>query len=336
MSPVDAPESTSASNGFRAAVDTTVPSTDATTLPPQFESEGIGEVIPGFPDTLVTVSQSGSSALTHVIWPVAGPEVTRPLPVGGFAPVKFDQSGEWLAMATDVPDSDGLLLSVGIPSRVTPLVSNVTSFSWHDSRQADLSYMQLVDGALSLWVVHANRVPELAVQGLPEHGQVAAWGDWGWAVQDPVGASVLLFDSSGELIDVRDGVAFDSAPNGSVVIVDEGVSLVNVDGTEQTIDSPRDPVGTVVAAGLSPDGLQVAVLGTDAVEVAPLFGDGEVIHLGASFGVPQIVWSSDSRFVVVPAARGVMIIDTQAGLPQVVQTRETIRALGVIPLTASG
>ena len=121
------------------------------------EIPGIREMVDGFPDAMVAMVETEGRSLTHLLWPIGGPPVERPLPTGGIGTARFDTSGRWLAATTFVPDQEGALLSVGIASSFVPLVSGVTSYAWHDSESGELAYTRVFDGEGSVWVVHANR-----------------------------------------------------------------------------------------------------------------------------------------------------------------------------------
>ncbi|MGH8945126.1 MAG: hypothetical protein ACRDVL_03140 [Acidimicrobiia bacterium] len=132
--------------------------------PGETPSPGIGEVIDGFPDAMVTLVETQSGSLTHLLWPVAGSPVERPL-LAGIGPARFGTSGRWIAGMTAMPDQTGSILSVGITSRFTPLTSSVTSFAWHDSEAGDLAYTQMSGDGGQLWVVLPNRESRLVVDG---------------------------------------------------------------------------------------------------------------------------------------------------------------------------
>lgn len=298
---------------------------------------GVADVIPGFPDALVVVTGDDGQNLNHILWPLAGDEVTRPLPVGDFGHISFDASGAWLAISTEVPDAEGFVLSMGKPAAVKPLAFGVTSFAWHDSEAAVLSYTQLVDGEWLLWVVGPNRVPELVIRGISPKSRVLAWGDWGWAVYELAEeGGVWLLNDSGQVRATKPGFAYGSHPSGWVVIINEDdVRLVSSGGGVKGVDMVVDSVAPVVAASISPDRKTLAVLGSSGLKVASLDGEGQVIQLPRSFGVAQLAWSSDSRFVLVPATRGVVVVDTEGGKSQLVLSSYVVRALGVIPLSGS-
>lgn len=301
------------------------------------DQPGIAQAIPGFPDALVAVSETYTGSLQYALWPVAGELVERPLPAGDFGEVRFDSSGRWLALTTDLPESDGALLSVGNPATISPLVAGVTSFAWHDSYDGVLAYTQEVEGEWLLSVVKANRNPEVVVRGVGIDGRVIAWGDWGWAVQDDTAEEVVLFTSSGDLKTRQQGTVFGSHPSGWIVVVEgDRVSLVSGGGGVQRLDISLGAVGDVVAAVLSPDADLIALVGSQGIKIAPVDGEGEVVVVPRTFDEDQVTWSSDSRFLVVPAARGVLIVDTGGGsLLSTALATSDVKAVAVIALSGS-
>jgi hypothetical protein len=309
--------------------------TPVTTIEIPASPPGITDVVPGFPDALVVITGDDGQSLSHLLWPVVRDMVTRSLPVGDSGEVSFDASGTWIATATRVPDAEGFVLSMGKASFLDPVASNVTSFSWSDEESALLSYTQLVDGQWLLWVVGPDRNPDLIARGLKDRGDVAAWGDWGWALQTQSG-EVTLLASSSEVIGAHEGVALDSHPTGWVLIDNDGLMLVSTSGVVTALDTLVDPVGGAVAAEVSPDGTKVAVVGREGLKVFPVDGEGEVIHASFTAEPSQVTWSSDSRFVVVPLVVGVIFVDTvESGRTYEDLASHHIRAVAVIPLTGS-
>ena len=300
------------------------------------EPPGIGGVIPGFVDALVAVAEGENQSLSHLLWPVEQPQVEKPLPGGGSGPVSFDVVGIFLASAVSVPDAEGMVLSMGRPSGMQPLASNVTSFSWHDNDSAKLSYTQVVDGDVRLFVVGQNRQPVLVSAGLGEGSEVVAWGDWGWAIRNQK-ETVTLFAPSGLPDSVHEWIVLDSNSFGLIVLEDGALKLVAHDGEETVVATSLESIGGAGAAKLSPDNTRLAVAGGAGIKVLAVDGDGETIQILLTPGPSQLAWSSDSRFVVFPWLRGIIIIDTvDAGRTYEELTSRHIRAVGVIPLSGAG
>ena len=297
--------------------------------------QGIADAIPGFPDALVVVTSDDGQSLSHILWPVERDKVTRSLPGGDSGKVSFDVSGTWIATATHVPDAEGFVLSMGRATFLVPLASNITSFSWHDEESAFLSYTQIVDRQWLLWVVGPDRNPDLIARGLDDRGDVAAWGEWGWALQTQSGV-VTLLTSTGEFKEAHDGIALDSHPTLGIVIDDDGLMLISTSGVVSVLDASVDSIGGAGAAEVSPDGTKLAVVGGSGLEVLPVDGEGEVIHAPFTTGPFQVTWSSDSRFVIVPWVGGIIVVDTvETGRRYEDLTSQRVRAVAVIPLSGS-
>ena len=293
---------------------------------------GIADAVPGFPDALVAVSESEGSTLEYLLWPVAGDPIARALPAGDFGTAAFDSSGTWLAISTQVPDTAGMVLSVGRSFFVQPLASGVTSFKWHDGNTPSLAYTQVVDDEWLLWEVGPDLNSEIKARGLDPAGKVAAWGDWGWAIQNPENNQIILLTPDGELKTTVDGVVFDSYPAGWMVISGEtGLRWLSSGGGLQSLSGRIESIGSILAMAISPDGESVAILGTGGMKVSPLDGEGPVFHAPFTTGNPVLAWSSDSRFVILPWVRGVMVFDVvEGGRSFQDLTRYTVKAVSVI------
>lgn len=293
--------------------------------------EGVGEVVPEFPDTLLAVTQLGGGNLGLLTWPISGPPIEAPLPGFATAEVEFDQSGRMVAMGTPVAESDGVLLSFGTPPRIQPLAADVTGFAWHESEIGALAYTQVVDGEWHLSVVDRFREIRLVATGPDVDAVVVAWGSWGFAVQD--GGQVTLLTESGEVGQSFTGRLLDADADGRVVLYDGEISLIEASGVSRGLAGDVDLLGELEVALISPDGTKLAVVGGAGHMVIPLDGDGEVTHAPVTSGFPQMVWSTDSRFVVSPWIRGVLIIDTERSAQPVAElTRHTIVAVTTVPL----
>ena len=266
------------------------------------------------------------------MWPTAGDPIARPLPAGDLGTAAFDTSGSWLAISAQVPDSEGVVLSVGRSSFVRPLVSNVTSFKWHDGNQPSLAYTQVVDGEWLLWEVGSDRNPEVRARGLGPGGLVAAWGDWGWAIQDVVNSQITLLTPDGELKTTLEGVVFDSHPTGWMVISDEtGLRWLSSGGGLQSLDVGVESIGSILAMAIAPDGEKVAIVGPGGVRVSPVEGETLVFESGFTRSFPTVAWSSDSRFLVLPSVRGVVVLDlVDGGISFQDLTNYRVKAVSVI------
>lgn len=319
VAPVSLPDLNQPDDG-----DTHTPTTEAA-------PEGVGEIAAGFPDTLLAVTQIGGGNLGLLTWPVSGPPWEAPLPGFTTTEVEFDRSGRMVAMGTPVADSEGVVLSFGTPSRIQPLAAGVTGFTWHESEAGALAYTQVIDGEWLLSVVDRFRDIRLVTRSSGIDGAVVAWGSWGFAVQRD--QQVTLLTETGEIERSFDGRLLDADASGRVVVYDGDLNMVEVDGVSHGLDGDVSLVGELEVALISPDGTKLAVVGGGGHMIIPLDGAGEVTHAPATWSFPQMAWSSDSRFVVSPSIRGVLIIDTQRSVQPVAElTRHTIVAVTTVPL----
>jgi hypothetical protein len=291
---------------------------------------GLAGAIPEFPDAMVAIGVTGGSTLDHMLWPQTGSPSTRPIVGGNRA--RFDATSQFIAVSTEVPGREGFLLSLGRFNSMRPVSADVTSYAWHDSKSGLLAYTVVADGGLELFNVHADTTPRMVTDGLAAGSQVSAWGDWGWAIQEPA-SKVVLLTPGGEFKDSESGVVYDSHDSGWMFVVDDDLpKLVSGGGGVRSFDDELG-VGTVVSAAFSPDGEKVVVGATGGVVViAP--GRGVLTELKG--GVPAwLAWSSDSRFVIAAAASGAVVHDLDTGESYPILRDRPLLAAGVIALRSS-
>lgn len=310
---------------------------------------GVGAAIPGFPDGLnVLISPGEGRALEVLTWPHQGEQFYRSVPLGDIdlaATAHFDASGQFLAAATSTPD--GLILSSGRPNSYRVIASGITDFAWHDSAPADLAWSTFEDGELQIWVSDDAGLGEPAVQAVGVGEYLVAFGDWGYAVSDGGRVNYILAPS-GELVGSVNGRIVTSHPSGLLLVADAGgVSVVATDNLETLFEVTRDdleslfdfedsgidpPVFPVIGAEFSPGGERVAITGPVGLTIAQ-FGDAvETETFPIRAGSDSISWSSDGRFVLVSAFRGVAVLDTETGEISSILDSETTRSVAVTPL----
>jgi hypothetical protein len=274
---------------------------------------GITEVLPDFPDGLIAVSRSDGQSLELLVWPLMGEPYERGIPVGASSPpdpVTFDVSGQLLATVVPVRGESAGVLYAGVPDTAAIVALDVVGYAWHDAEPRALAYTTLGDGDTLLWDTLGNLTDsQLIAQVAGIAGSVAAWGYWGFAIQD--GDNVILSSVSGDLAEIGGGRILDSHKNGWIAVDDEGLKLLNPNGEVREIPSVGAE-GPMIGASFSPDGTRLGVLTEQGLKVASLGGDeiGEALERP---GVPQVVWSSDSRFALFPGTRGVIVLDTDDG-----------------------
>lgn len=317
-----------------------VPTTSIEARPiDQQDVGGIGDVIVGFPDGLVAVTRSDGQSLELLIWPLRGEPYERSIPVGASqpaGPVAFDVAGRHIATVNPIPEADLGVLYSGIPQNAAIVATDVTGYAWHDTESSQLAYTTRVDGELLLWVLRHDRAdPELVARAVGIEGRLAAWGEWGFAVQDEARDRVVLFTETGEIKDTHPGQVLDSHGSGWIAIRNDRVSLLSAGGGVSGLE--REGLdGEVVAGRFSADREQLALLTPENVQVLSLVDDSELIESGGRPGVAQVTWSSDGRFVLYPGVvRGIWVIDTRNGDVNELMDDRTFTGVGIVPLTGS-
>lgn len=290
---------------------------------------GIAEIVTGFGDVLVAVAETNLGTLDHLTWPRDGPLVLRPMIDGDN--VGVDASGQVLALTQAVPGLDGVVLSVGRFNSIGPLASGVTSFAWHDSRGGVIAYTTETGGVWQLWKVLPNLRPQIVVGGVVEGGRLAAWGDWGWAIQTK-DSGVLLLNPGGEIKGIHPGTAYSSHSDGWIVVAGDSVQLLSAGGGVRDAGVSVDAVGEIRDAALSPSGDLLALGGTDGVIVVPIGvpEDRPVTRFAGASG-ESLTWTSDDRFMVTPAPQGVFLLDLHTGTRYNVLVEYRILATATIP-----
>jgi len=300
------------------------------------QEDGIGEVVEGFPDGLVAATRSDGQSLELLIWPLRGEPYERTIPVGVSQPpdqVAFDVAGRRIATLIPVPGGDQGVLYSGIPENAAIIATDVTGYAWHDTASFQLAYTTMVESELLLWTVRHNRAEtELVARAVGIEGRLAAWGDWGFAVQDEGRDRVVLFTENGEIKDTHPGRVLDSHGSGWLAIANDNVSLLSAGGGVSGLESysMRSPV---LAGRFSDDREQLALLTTENLGIVALADETSTLEMGGRPGVPQLTWSSDGRFVLYPGAvRGMWVIDTQNDIATEVMAGRTFTGLGITPV----
>ncbi len=293
---------------------------------------GISEAIPGFPDGLVAVATGETDSFEHLLWPRSGPVIERPMRGGDAA--SFDASSQYVAVTEALPDLAGQLLSVGRYNAVEPVATGVTSFAWHDSRPGTIAFTTEHDGTWQLWAVDPDRVAEQVEVADVAGGTVAAWGDWGWAIQ--TGEGVVLLNSDGLLRDIHPGVALTSQPEGWILVSGDSLQMVSAGGGVRGLGVGTTGLGPLTAAEFSPSGELVAVQSwghTLVLSVSDV--DGNPLTEFGLFGPAGLAWSSDDRYLLAPGGRGVVVIDVEVNSIGTILDTHTVVATSTVPSSNS-
>ena len=296
---------------------------------------GLEATVPGFPDGLVAITRSDGLSLRLTIWPVAGPLYHRTVPFGvnrSPTPTDFDVSGRRVATLITDPRNSSSVLFAGSPERAALVATAVEGYAWHDANPAAIAYTSLDQGELQLWVT-ANPLAaaEFQFTGVGIGGDLKTWGDWGFAFQN--GEEIVLVSLEGEITAFLQGNLLGSHPDGRLVVAGDTRIFVSLGGERILELAPTGGLGSAQIARFSPDGHTIAVLFDEGV-VAASVATGEIISEGsARLGVPVLAWSSDSRFVLYAAFRGVVIMDAATGRMTQVLDDLTVTGLATIPPT---
>lgn len=290
---------------------------------------GVAEAIPGFPDAIVAVARTSSSAMEHLLWPIGGEVRVRPMTGGETA--ALDAGSQFIALTETVPGLDGLVLSMGRFNSIRSVSAGVTGHAWHDSTGGRLAFTRQEGESTRVYEVRADlRLDLVFERPSPMVGPVG-WGDWGWAFQSEDG--VVLFTPEGEFKDIEPGMALDTDGDGWVLAVAGGeVKLVSAGGGVKVIQEDLQ-VGTVAAASFSPDRRRVAVTGSRGLAVYDIAS--EAVTKLSEIWSPHIAWSSDGRFVLLGTSSGVTVYEATGGGAYPVLREHSLIAVGVVPLRSS-
>jgi hypothetical protein len=308
-----------------AAEPQTLPTTPEEETPDAQAPSGLAEMVPGWHDSLVAIADSHTGVLHHVLWPASG-EPRESAMAGGESPL-LDAGGQMIAQTAPSTDQVGDILSWGRFNLLSPVAAGVTSYAWHDTESGRLAYTTRSNEVWSLWEVEPTGSSALVVSEAGGEGRLTTWGEWGYAIQTS-GPQVRLLTRDGALKDVHPGTAFGSDGSGWIAVAGDRIELVSSGGGVRGVDVPLEVLGVVHDAGFSPDGGSLAILGSDGLVVTPTADDGRVLRFeGGSEGF--VDWSTDSRFVILPAVRGLYVQDLAAGIRRLVLDSYSVLEAGV-------
>ncbi|MGA8040935.1 MAG: hypothetical protein WCA93_12580 [Acidimicrobiia bacterium] len=320
-------------------VNTSAPPTETTVegLSTRAIGEGIGDQITGFPDGLVAVRRSNGQTLDLLTWPVAGESYVRNIPIGSASPpqlVAFDSAGRRLATIVPLESKSPGVLYAGIPDLARVIATSVTGFAWHDTEPGTLAYSTLSDGQLSIWTVGGTLAdPALLTRAIGVPGGVAAWGDWGFVIDDEKAGIITILNSLGEIVSAYSGHLLGVGPDG-VVAMDDG-SLRVIDAAGSPARRVADD-GSFSVARFSPDAQWIALLTETGLSVLSASDGSMLAEFEARPGFPQVTWSSNGRFVVFPGTRGLFVAEPNTGELAETMSADVFISAGVLPLSEDG
>lgn len=295
------------------------------------ESAGVSEVIPGFPDSIVAVGGGVGAGFEVWHWPSDGPPATRGMTDG--EDVRFDVTGQFVAVAEPIPGLRGFLLSMGRFNSIRAVRSGVTSFAWHDSRSGEVAYTTEDEGRWQLYHAARTLVPQTVLDGRFETGAVVAWGEWGYAIQIEED-QLALVNGEGDVKDFESGKGYSSHESGWVFMTDDDLKIVSAGGGVRRFMPLPEELEPISAATFSPDASMVAMAGPLGVVVLDLDSE-ELTELSPAFPADWVAWSSDSRFVLAPAQSGVYVHDLDSGQTHQVLAGRSVAAASVFPAGVS-
>lgn len=313
---------------------TTIATLEQTTTASTVEAaaSGVSATVPGFPDAIVAIARTTSTALDHLLWPYRGELRVRSL--SGGDDVVLDAGSQFIAMSDRVPGLEGSVLSMGRFNSIRPVAFEVTSYAWHDTETAQLSFTQAAGENTRLLRVNADLAPMLVTDLPTPNAAVAGWGDWGWVIQQTADRMALL-TPNGEFKDSEAGIAVATHSSGWVFALEgDGAKLVSAGGGVRRVPG-QIAIGEVLAAAFSPDGSRVAMGARNGLAVLDI-DTQEMVTVLEEFAVPSVSWSSDSRFVLAPAPSGALVVAVSETMERYPILRDhSIIAIDVLPLSSS-
>lgn len=310
-----------------------IPTTVTTVAPGPVapEAAGVSAVIPGFADSIVAVGGGVGAGVEVWHWPSDGPLVTRGMTDG--EDVRFDATGQFVAVTEPIPGLQGTLLSMGRFNRILAVRAGVTSFAWHDSRSGEVAFTTADEGRWQMYRAARTLVPQIVLDGRFDTGSVIAWGEWGYAIQIE-DDQVALVNGEGEFKDSEAGKGYASHESGWVFMTDQDLKIVSAGGGVRRFMPLPEDLDPISAASFSPDASRVAMAGRFGVVVLD-FETEELIELSPVFPADWVTWSSDSRFVLAPAQSGVYVHDLESGETHQVLTGRSVAVASAFPAGVS-
>ena len=296
------------------------------------EPGGTGDMILGFPDGIAAITSKGGASLEEIVWPLARPATSRPIPLATTAgpdPIGYDVSGRYVFALRPVLGEGRLALFAGSSSSVGLIATGVSGAAWHDSEPRQLAYSRPVEGATEILEtdVWSGRTEFMA--SLPGEQRVVGYGDWGMALQQSDNEVVTLFSDEG--LYTVDGRFLGSSHKGMLAVFDGQISVITPQALPVGAFFEVPTLGDPLVAQFSPDGEMIAIQGNSGFGVFTTVYKESVVGSTVGVGSPVIVWSSDGRFALTPGDAGVIVLDTEEGFTELVLDGELIHGITVIP-----
>ncbi len=324
---VRSPQDTAADpalEGLDTVTTTTTTAAPTTTVP---DPPPLRDLVPGFDGTLRWIPWAAGEDQV-VVWDLDAVEGSRtPLPPLARPTYAWDSSGEWLAsLAGGVGRFD---LYVGRFGDLGPLALGVDSFAWHSDDPGRLAWIEIFEGRTELRVLDLAAPTPLPANLGPIDGDLIAWGEWGFLVQEvPIGKAPRLVSLGPDLARRGEHEAIVSHRTNGIYATAVATSLTPLDIVDPSTGGlvpPADPVPAAFEAYVNPASRQVLTVepSTETTSVMWLRSLDE--STATAFRVPGhlvLDWSPDGRWILVDSQRSVstprgvrrllVVIDTAA------------------------
>ena len=328
-------------NAFASVTSTAAPATTTTTLPPTG-----GRLAPGSAGSLAVVATQPIPRL--LVWG-QDDEVPRAFPLrAGMQDVSFDTSGEHLVYL-----SGGALIVDRMPGTGGRSLGEApTAAIWHPTAPQMLAYTLAGSESVTLAVARVledGGIETNSVGDLPEGSRLVAWGDWGYAIEEPLpggaGATkriVVIYDfadmeplravpgavitAKGDLLlvagvpdpDAAVAAAAAAAIAPRITRPMQGNALLDSDLSSVTLELLGDPVD-LPSVTIARDGSRVAVStrtgsGGTSVTLFERRGTTSIVVPLRGEAVP-IGFVADARYLALhdPDTSELILLDTRAG-----------------------
>lgn len=294
------------------------------------QERGIGQVIAGFEDAVVGVSMDSDGNVVHLLWPNTRPLVERETP--GEGDVSFDASGVFMASLSATSTEGRHNLLAGRFNSLRLVSEKATSFAWHDDEPGRLGYVVDLNDHWEVWGVIPGFPASVQFEGTGPIPQLVAWGEWGFAMQDD--DEVALLTPEGGRKASHQGRVLASRGDGWLLVSGDSIDLLSAGGGVVRTQVGTNRVGSVLSASFSSDMQSIALVGSRGILVSPIRGEGETKELHVE-DASRAIWSTDSRFLIVPRSVGLSIFDLRSVNQFFVLEDHVVSSVGIISLADS-
>jgi hypothetical protein len=200
--------------------------------------------------------------------------------------ISFDASGEHFAYISD----DSLVVDRMPGAGGVSLGSAPTAAIWHPTEPQTLAYTLAASGSVTLVVARISedgRIESSTIKDLPDGSRLVAWGDWGYATEEPLPRDN---DPTGRVVVIYDSTRLEPTRAIPGAVVTAGGDLLLIAGV-------RDPDAAVAAAAGVAAEVRFPIQGNVLLDpdLSPVIPE----PLGDPDDIPTVSMSPDgSRFAV--------------------------------------